>query len=164
MDSGDLLFTRYSGNPSYVGAAAIVPEVGSGVLHPDKLIRVVADKTKVLPEWIAAYVSVGEGRRQVEQRLKTTAGVKSVFLEANSRASYRRSPLDYQRSAVARIKTVMADQDRIEQQLTTLRGKSSALKRSILVEAFAGCLIPQDSEDESKSVLLEQSQPVRSTY
>ena len=144
VDSGDLLFTRYSGNPSYVGAAAVVPEMGSGVLHPDKLIRVVADKTKVLPEWIAAYVSVGEGRRQVEQRLKTTAGQVGISGRQLKSVPIAVPPLDYQRSAVARITTVMADQDRIEQQLTTLRAKSSALKRSILACAFAGQLLPQD--------------------
>ncbi len=154
VESGDLLFTRYSGNPNYVGAAAVVPEMGSGVLHPDKLIRVVADKTKVLPEWIAAYVSVGEGRRQVEQRLKTTAGQVGISGSQLKGVPIAVPPIEFQRSAVARITAVMDDRDRIQEQLTILRAKSSALKRSILAEAFAGCLIRQNSEKESKSVLL----------
>ena len=141
VDSGDLLFTRYSGNPSYVGAAAVVPEAGRGVLHPDKLIRVVADTARVLPEWIAAYVSVGEGRRQVDQRLKTTAGQVGISGRQLKTVPIAVPPLDYQRSAVARIGTVLADQDRIEKQLAKLRAKSSALRQSILASAFDGSLV-----------------------
>lgn len=148
MNSGDVLFTRYSGNPSYVGAAAVVPDAGSGVLHPDKLIRVVVDRAQILPEWLAAYVSVGEGRRQVEMRHKTTAGQVGISGSQLKSVPVAIPPLDYQCSAVARIVGVMADQQRIEQQLTTLRAKSSALRRSILACAFAGQLLPQDLDDE----------------
>ena len=155
VKSGDLLFTRYSGNPSYVGAAAVVPDLGSGVLHPDKLIRVVADRTKVLPEWIAAYVSVDEGRREVEQRLKTTAGQVGISGRQLKSVPIAVPPLDYQHSAVARIGEVMADQTRMEQQLETLLRKSSALRRSILATAFAGQLVPQSPDDEPVSVMLE---------
>ena len=151
--SGDLLFTRYSGNPSYVGAAAVVNEAGHGVLHPDKLIRVVADKTRVLPEWIAAYVSVGEGRRQVEQRSKTTAGQIGISGHQLKSVPIAVPPLDYQRWAAASISAVMACQDRTEQDLAKLRDKMSALRRSILASAFAGQLIRQDPDDESVFVL-----------
>ena len=154
--SGDLLFTRYSGNPSYVGAAAVVPEAGRGVLHPDKLIRVVADEARMLPEWIAAYVSVGEGRRQVDQRLKTTAGQVGISGRQLKSVPIAIPPLDYQRSAAARIEVAITGQDRMEQQLATLRAKSSALRRSILARAFAGRLVPQSPGDVSESVMLER--------
>ena len=130
VNSGDVLFTRYSGNPGYVGAAAVVPNAGSGVLHPDKLIRVVVDRAHVLPEWLAAWVSVGEGRRQVEMRLKTTAGQVGISGSQLKGVPIATPPIGYQRSAVARIGAVMADQDRIEQQLTTLRAKSLALRHT----------------------------------
>lgn len=142
VNSGDVLFTRYSGNPSYVGAAAVVPDAGSGVMHPDKLIRVVIDRAQILPEWLAAYVSVGEGRRQVEMRLKTTAGQVGISGSQLKSVPVAVPSLDYQRSAVARIAGVMADQKVIELQLTTLQAKSSALRRSILACAFAGLLLP----------------------
>ena len=159
--SGDLLFTRYSGNPSYVGAAAVVNEAGHGVLHPDKLIRVVADKTRVLPEWIAAYVSVGEGRRQVEQRLKTTAGQIGISGRQLKSVPIAVPPLDYQRWAAVSIGAAMAYQDRIEQELAKLRAKMSALRCSILASAFAGQLIRQDPDGESVFVLSWHGQLVR---
>src|SRR5438045_1173592 len=39
VDEGDLLFTRYSGNPEYVGACARVRRRIPSLLYPDKLIR-----------------------------------------------------------------------------------------------------------------------------
>ena len=41
IEPGDLLFTRYNGNPELVGACAVVPAGVKGVVHPDKLIIVV---------------------------------------------------------------------------------------------------------------------------
>ena len=153
VNPGDVLFTRYSGNPSYVGAAASVPDAGSGVLHPDKLIRVVVDRAQVLPEWLAAYVSVGEGRRQVEMRLKTTAGQVGISGSQLKGVPIAVPPIDYQRAAALSIAGVMDNQDRIEQQLAALRAKSSTLRRSILASAFAGRLLQQDLGDESAAVL-----------
>lgn len=156
VKSGDVLFTRYSGNPSYVGAAAVVPDAGSGVLHPDKLIRVVVDRAQILPEWLAAYVSVGEGRRQIEMRLKTTAGQVGISGGQLKGVPIATPPLDYQRSAVEKIGAVMADQSRVERQLTTLRAKSSALRHSVLARALAGQLLPQEPGDEPAPALLER--------
>jgi len=36
---GDLLFTRYNGNPRFVGACAVVPENAGPLTYPDKLAR-----------------------------------------------------------------------------------------------------------------------------
>ena len=75
---------RYSGNPEYVGACAVVPNVEpTGVLHPDKLIRGVVDKAKADPRWISAYVSIGHGRAEIEARLKTTCGTGRDLQVAN---------------------------------------------------------------------------------
>ena len=40
ISQGDLLFTRYNGNPSFVGVCGVVPRIEQNTLHPDKLIRV----------------------------------------------------------------------------------------------------------------------------
>ena len=148
VDSGDVLFTRYSGNASYVGAAAVVPNAGSGVLHPDKLIRVVVDRARILPEWLAAYVSVGEGRRQVEMRLKTTAGQIGISGSQLKTIPIAIPPIDYQSSAATRIAGIMSDQDRIEQQLRMLQAKTSTLKCSILADALKGHLVSHVSPSD----------------
>lgn len=156
VDAGDLLFTRYSGNPQYVGAAAVVPSEGAGVLHPDKLIRVVADEEKVLPEWIAAYVAAGKGRREIERRLKTTAGQVGISGSQLKTVPIAVPPLSYQEEAAAKIGLMLSEQEQIRQQLADLAMKGQALRRSILADAFSGRLVPQDPTDEPASALLER--------
>ena len=154
VDAGDLLFTRYSGNPQYVGAAAVVPPEGAGVLHPDKLIRVIADRERVLPEWIAAYVTTGKGRSEIEKRLKTTAGQVGISGSQLKTVPIAVPPLGYQEQAAARINLMLNEQERIRQQLVELAKKGQALRRSILAGAFSGQLVPQDPDDEPASDLL----------
>jgi type I restriction enzyme S subunit len=156
VESGDLLFTRYSGNPRYVGAAAVVPPEGAGTLHPDKLIRVVASRDKALPEWIAAYLTVGEGRRGIEQRLKTTAGQVGISGSQLKTVQVAVPPLSYQLEVVAKIGVLQEAQDRVRQRLNGIAAQIQALRRSILAAAFSGRLVPQDPDDEPASVLLER--------
>ena len=148
------LFTRYSGNPQYVGAAAVVPPEGAGVLHPDKLIRVIADRERVLPEWIAAYVTASKGRSEIEKRLKTTAGQVGISGSQLKTVPIAVPPLSYQEQAVAKIGLMLSEQERTRQQLAELAKKSQALRRSILANAFSGRLVPQDPNDEPASALL----------
>ena len=156
VEAGDILFTRYSGNPTYVGAAAVVPQDGVGVLHPDKLIRVVADPVSVLPEWIAAYVTAGRGRREVEKRLKTTAGQVGISGSQLRSVPIAVPPIGYQQYAVHKIWSVLAEQHRIRQELSSVRARVEALRLSVLALAFSGQLVLQDPIDEPATVLLER--------
>lgn len=162
VDAGDVLFTRYSGNPQFVGAAAVVPPEGAGILHPDKLIRVVADEERVLPEWIAAYVSAGRGRSEIEKRLKTTAGQVGISGSQLKTVPIAVPPLSYQEEAAEKIGLVLGEQERNRQQLAELAMKGQALRRSILADAFSGRLVPQDPNDELASALLERIAAIRS--
>ena len=163
VEAGDILFTRYSGNPNYVGAAAVVPPDGAGVLHPDKLIRVVVDRNSVLPEWIAAYVTAGKGRREVEQRLKTTAGQVGISGSQLKSVPIAVPPISYQKQAIDRIGVVLAEQERMHNTLSAAGVKVAALRRSMLAFAFSGQLVPQDPQDEPASVLLGRIAASRST-
>ncbi|MFJ5970332.1 restriction endonuclease subunit S [Streptomyces sp. NPDC093060] len=74
LTPGDLLFTRYNGNPEFVGACARVPDGAGGLTYPDKLIRVrlvpgLFDSRFVSYAWASESV-----RRQVRKFVKTSAG------------------------------------------------------------------------------------------
>lgn len=156
VEARDILFTRYSGNPSYVGAAAVVPQAGAGILYPDKLIRVIADRDTALPEWIAAYVTAGQGRREVEKRLKTTAGQVGISGSQLRTVPIAIPPIGYQERAVYKIGMVLAEQEQMRMTFSAARAKVAALRRSILALAFTGQLVPQDRTNEPASALLER--------
>ncbi|MCY3561836.1 MAG: restriction endonuclease subunit S [bacterium] len=156
VQTGDILLTRYSGNPSYVGAAAVVPREGAGILHPDKLIRVVVNRDRVLPEWIAAYLTAGEGRREIERRLKTTAGQVGISGSQLRTVQIAVPPLSHQQKVIAKIGVIQEAHERMRQQLDGVATQTQALRRSILAAGFAGRLVSQDPDDEPASVLLDR--------
>ena len=50
LEPGDMLFTRYNGNPALVGVCGMVPYLDRPTIHPDKLIRASLVKDHTLPE------------------------------------------------------------------------------------------------------------------
>jgi type I restriction enzyme S subunit len=135
---GDLLFTRYNGNPDYVGVCACVPD-GIGLLtYPDKLIRVRVNRSYVLPDYLAMVCSVGESREAIRRCAKTTAGQAGISGRELKSIPIRLPELAEQKRRVAEF----AERDEwIEGLKSALEDSSlraSALRKSILREAFSG--------------------------
>src|SRR5438128_756905 len=75
----DLLFTRYNGSLEFVGVCAMVRQVQlAGLVYPDKLIRVRANPSLVLPEWIEITVNSPTIRAVIETTARTSAGQTGI--------------------------------------------------------------------------------------
>jgi type I restriction enzyme, S subunit len=74
LHEGDLLFTRYSGTPRFVGVCAVIPRGIGPLTFPDKLIRVRVDKEVIYPRYAAFCLAAPDIRRQITPLMKTTAG------------------------------------------------------------------------------------------
>jgi type I restriction enzyme S subunit len=74
VEEGDLLFTRYSGNPEYVGACARVRHRVPNLLYPDKLIRGRVIPGLVDPGYLEVVISAPQTRAVIRHLIKTTAG------------------------------------------------------------------------------------------
>jgi type I restriction enzyme, S subunit len=64
-------------------------------------------------------------------------------------------PLVEQTEIVGKVRNRLAAADRLEISLTQQLARAQATHRSLLREAFAGRLVPQDPNDEPASVLLD---------
>ena len=154
LKGGDLLFTRYSGNPAYAGACAVVPAHVTTVIHPDKLIRGVVDRSLVMPEFVAIAVNVGEGRRQIDERLKTTAGQVGIAGGQLKTVEIPIPPLKEQERVVAKVDHSLTILDALATATDHSLFRSDHLRHSILERAFSGQLVSQDPGDEPASDLL----------
>jgi len=78
LEPGDLLMTRYNGSRHLVGIAGMVPAHSEPVLHPDKLIRLQADRALIDPRFLALQLQGRAVRAFLEPRIRTSAGQSGI--------------------------------------------------------------------------------------
>jgi type I restriction enzyme S subunit len=140
LDGGDLLFTRYNGNPRFVGACAMVPQDVGDLTYPDKLIRVKIDRSAAEPGFVALACSFGEGRRQIQSKVKTTSGQAGISGTDLKRIAIRLPDLPAQAEVMERIQEALDHANRIAVATDAARRRGTLLRRALLDAAFSGRL------------------------
>ena len=156
IQPGDLLFTRYNGNPSLVGVCGVVPEVERDTLHPDKLIRASLVTPSTLPNFVQLVVNVGVSREFLSRRVRTTAGQSGISGTDLKAMPVLLPPLAEQRRIVAEVERRLSVIQQAEATVEASLTRAERLRQSILKQAFSGKLVPQDPDDEPASALLER--------
>jgi type I restriction enzyme S subunit len=156
VEEGDLLFTRYSGNPDYVGACAVVPQTQGCILHPDKLIRGIVDRTRADPRYVAIALTARKGRQEIEGYLKTTAGQVGIAGSQLKMVHIPLPPLDEQVRLINYVESGMSQIGGLRTTIARQSHRATHLQRSILALAFSGRLVHQDASDEPADVLLDR--------
>ncbi|HUU03865.1 MAG TPA: restriction endonuclease subunit S [Myxococcota bacterium] len=159
--NGDLLFTRYNGNPHLVGVCGLVKKLNQPIVHPDKLIRVEIVTGNVDPGFIEIACNCGVSRSHVEKRVRTTAGQSGISGGDLKAMPIPVPPLLEQRRVFFEVQRVWSVADSVERIRGHSERKCTFLKQSILKAAFEGKLVEQCSEDEPASVLLNRIEAER---
>ena len=78
LADGDLLLVRTNGNPNYVGRSVVFRRPDNRTwVYASYLIRVRL-KDELLPEFVNTYLGLERGRRQLLQRVTTSAGNHNI--------------------------------------------------------------------------------------
>ncbi|MFF3259502.1 restriction endonuclease subunit S [Streptomyces sp. NPDC002932] len=161
LSEGDILFTRYNGNPDYVGACAVVPAALNDLTYPDKLIRVVVDRSQALPEYVALVCSAGAARDHIRRRVKTTAGQVGISGKEIKAIPFSLPDLEEQAARVQRYREASSAVETLQDVTRRSQVRGRHLRGAILRRAFEGELVPQDPADEPASALLARIQADR---
>ena len=149
------LLTPYVGT---IGNIAIFP--GDFKAHLGSNVgKIEIIKSLVLEEYVMYFFRSDAGYKELTKYKKATAQ-ESISIEAIRNAFIPIPPLAEQHRIVAKIEQLIPyieKYEKAETQLTALnKSFPDMLKKSILQEAVQGKLVPQNSDDEPASVLLER--------
>ncbi|WP_375502143.1 restriction endonuclease subunit S [uncultured Jatrophihabitans sp.] len=137
IDPGDLLMTRYNGSRGLVGISGLVPVHSGTFIHPDKLIRIVLDTSRILPAFANYQLSSPAVRSHLEPRIRTTAG-QSGIAGADVRSIPLAVPsLDEQRRIVDVLEDHLSRLDAANADLVAARRRSAAMVMSSMAHAVA---------------------------
>jgi type I restriction enzyme S subunit len=156
LQKGDLLFTRYNGNPALVAACGLVRQVDQLVLYPDKLIRARVAPERVAPAYLEAFFATDVARRCIARRAKTTAGQYGIAGRELKKISVPLPPLAEQHRIVAEIERRLSAAAALEASVRASLRRTERLRQALLQRAFEGRLVPQDPHDEPATALLER--------
>lgn len=163
LKENDLLFTRYNGNPQFVGICARVPKLEQAVYYPDKLIRARL-RAGHEARFYELMFNGGEASEYIRERVRTTAGQSGISGADIKSAPVPIATAEEQSAAVERTEQILSNADRLESELAMLITHAAHLRQAILAKAFSGQLVPQAPKDEPASVLLERIRAEREAY
>jgi type I restriction enzyme S subunit len=80
LTSSDVLIVRSNGNPDYVGRSALITAdvAKSDMVYASYLIRLRTDITRLLPEYLSAFLNSAYGRAAMRNAIRTTAGQSNL--------------------------------------------------------------------------------------
>jgi type I restriction enzyme S subunit len=152
---GDILVSR-ANTVNYVGAPVLVRETRPRLLLSDKSLRL-SLRPGVDPNWLIEVLSSPMVRQQISERATGTKdGMRNVSQATLLDINVPIVPPEEQAAVAEEISTSTSGANRLRSEALRARKAGAALRRSLLTEAFAGRLVPQDPDDEPAAVLLER--------
>lgn len=157
---GDILVSR-ANTENYVGAPVLVRSCREKLLLSDKSLRIIP-KARINREWLVQVLASPLSRSQISAKATGNQdSMRNISQRALREIRIPIPPEPDQAELAGRLRDQVRDVDFQVKQVDLIQRQAEALRRSLLAEAFAGRLVPQDPGDEPASVLLEKVQAER---
>jgi type I restriction enzyme S subunit len=163
LKKGDMLIVRSNGSANLVGRGAVVNDDGVGLAFAGYLIRLRLNQNQLLPDYLQLVLGAPAARSAIERQARSTSGVHNINSDEVRAISFRLPSLPDQAAIVAVTESELTKVDDLESWCATELARSTALRQSILKQAFSGRLVPQDPTDEPAAALLARIRATRLT-
>ncbi|WFF06222.1 restriction endonuclease subunit S [Micromonospora sp. WMMD1076] len=159
LREGDILLNEGQ-SPELLGRPAMYRGVPTDVAFTNSLLRFRADEG-VDPEWALLVFRRHMHAGRFSREVRITTNIAHLSAGRFKAIEFPVPPLAEQRAIVSRTKEVLAGLDRLSDAIRQVERQADNLRASLLAEAFAGRLVPQDPDDEPASELLARIQAER---
>ena len=155
LEHGDLLIVEGNGSKEQIGRVAMWDSSIKLCVHQNHIIKVRLVEKK-LAAWILSWLLSPQGRLHIERVASSTTGLYTLSISKVGDFPIPLPPLAEQAEIDRRVKHRLSAVDRLAEKLDRQLKRSDAFRRSLLREAFAGRLVPQDTEEELASAFLRR--------
>jgi type I restriction enzyme, S subunit len=153
LKKGDLLFNR-TNSAELVGKSAVFNNEGT-YSFASYIIKVRCKNT-LNSNFICYYINSTAGRAWAKTQISQQVGQANINGTKLKNLSFLYPTIPEQQQIVAEIEKRFAVADEMEKAVNDNLLQAEKLKQSILKQAFAGKLVPQNPNDEPAAVLLER--------
>lgn len=137
LEYGDVLFTE-GGDRDKLGRGTIWRNEIPDCVHQNHIFKARIDKGKAIPEYVAYWAMSTPARNYFYEKGKQSVNLASINKTILSALTLPLPDVDTQRSIVDHIQSRLSNCKEIEQTVEMALQQSSAMRQSILKQAFEG--------------------------
>ncbi|MFE7871782.1 restriction endonuclease subunit S [Micromonospora humida] len=157
---GDILLNEGQ-SPELLGRPALYRGVPEDVAFTNSLLRFRVGPG-IDPEWALLVFRRHMHAGRFSREVRITTNIAHLSASRFKAVEFPIPPLDEQREIVARTAERLSGLERLIAEVERAIRQADALRASLLAEAFAGRLVPQDPNDEPAAELLARIRAERS--
>jgi type I restriction enzyme S subunit len=151
---GDVLFNE-GGDRDKLGRGWVWNDELAECIHQNHVFRARMNPMIAIPKFVSHFANSHGQRYFLDQGTQTT-NLASISMSKLGALPVPVPPLDEQRLIVAEIDEKLTVAERTARDVDAQLARAGKLRQSVLMRAFSGKLVPQDSADEPASELLSR--------